>query len=119
MILTQRTDACEYGREKSRRQQVFLDHTMETDQLIYYFCLPWMDMTAMTNERDLAAPEARDESIPHIAWGKYMVRGDRLELGISIEVNHRLIDGITLESLRRRWTGESVGWQRRIEQAGT
>lgn len=97
------------AREKSRRQQVFLDHTMETDQLIYYSCLPWMDMTAMTNERDLAAPEARDESIPHIAWGKYAARGDWLELGISIEVNHRLIDGIHLgefaQALDRRIRG--------------
>ena len=66
-------------------------------------------MTAMTNERDLAAPEARDESIPHIAWGKYVARGDWLELGISIEVNHRLIDGIHLgefaQALDRRIRG--------------
>lgn len=82
--------------EKSRAQTAFLEKSMETDELIYYSCLPWIDMTAMTNERDLASAGARDESIPHIAWGKYVAHGDRLELGISIEVNHRLIDGIHL-----------------------
>ena len=51
-------------------------------------------MTALTNERDLAAPGASDDSVPHIAWGKYVKNGDRLELGVSVEVNHRLIDGV-------------------------
>ena len=49
---------------------------------------------ALTNERDLTAPGARDDSVPHIAWGKYTEKGGRLTLGISIEVNHRLIDGL-------------------------
>lgn len=49
---------------------------------------------APTNERDLSAPDARDDSVPHIAWGKYTEEGGRLTLGISIEVNHRLIDGL-------------------------
>ena len=33
-------------------------------------------------------------AIPHIAWGKYVPVGDRLEVGMSVEVNHRLIDGV-------------------------
>lgn len=49
---------------------------------------------ALTNERDLSAPGARDDSVPHIARGKYTEEGGRLTLGISVEVNHRLIDGL-------------------------
>ena len=78
---------------KSAAQRVFLESAAESDELIYFSCLPWVDLTAVTNERDLAAPGSQEESIPHIAWGKYTRRGDRLELGISLEVNHRLIDG--------------------------
>lgn len=56
--------------------------------------LPIRGDTPPTNERDLSAPDARDDSVPHIAWGKYTEEGGRLTLGISIEVNHRLIDGL-------------------------
>lgn len=82
------------AKRRSTAQTVFLDAQAETDQLIYFSCLPWMDITAMTNERDLASPSAQDESIPHITWGKYRHEHGRVELGISVEVNHRLIDGI-------------------------
>lgn len=87
----------EFAREAKRRsdaQTAFIDHQLETDRLIYFSCLPWVDLTMLTNERDLAAPGAQDDVIPHIAWGKYVSVGDRLEVGMSVEVNHRLIDGV-------------------------
>ena len=78
----------------------------EGDDLVYFSCLPWVDLTALTNERDLTAPGAKDESIPHIAWGRYVREGDRVTLGLSIEVNHRLLDGLHIgrfaEVLTRR-----------------
>lgn len=82
------------ARIRSENQQKFIEQELETDGLIYFSCLPWVDVTAITNERELQAPDARDDSIPRLAWGKYNVIGDRVELGISVEVNHRLIDGL-------------------------
>lgn len=82
------------AKERSLAQTEFLDTRLEGDHLIAFSCLPWVDLTAVTNARDLSAPESRDDSVPHIAWGKYVRVGDRLELGLSIEVNHRLIDGV-------------------------
>ena len=61
---------------------------------IEYSCLLWIEMTALTNERDLSAPGALNDSIPRLAWGKYVEEGGRKMLGISVEVNHRFIDGI-------------------------
>ena len=87
-------DFCEQAGERSRKQSVFIDTDMESDALIFFSCIPWVDMTALTNERDWSSQEAKDDSIPRIAWGKYVKAGDQLELGMSIEVNHRLIDGI-------------------------
>lgn len=87
-------DFCNRAGEQSRSQSVFIDKSAENDTLIYFSCLPWIDVTAVTNERDLSSPYAKDESIPHITWGKYVRENGRLELGVSIEVNHRLIDGI-------------------------
>ena len=87
-------DFCEQAGERSRKQSVFIDTDMESDALIFFSCIPWVDMTALTNERDWSSQEAKNDSIPRIAWGKYVKAGDQLELGMSIEVNHRLIDGI-------------------------
>ena len=97
---------CRAAKERSAAQTRFLDPDQETDELIYISCLPWVDMTAATNERDMDAPGARDDSIPRVTWGRYTRVGGRLELGISIEVNHRLIDGVHIgrfaEELTRR-----------------
>ncbi len=78
----------------SKTQDSFLDEEKESDQLIYYSCLPWIDLTAMTNERNLSAPGALDDSIPRLCWGKYTEENGRKTLGVSMEVNHRLIDGV-------------------------
>ena len=32
--------------------------------------------------------------MPRISWGKYTEENGRLMLGMSVEVNHRLIDGV-------------------------
>ena len=62
----------------------------ESDALIYFSCLPWVSLTALTNERDFDA----DDAIPRIVWGKYHREGERDVLGLALEVNHRLIDGL-------------------------
>lgn len=85
---------CREAAEKSRAQQGFIDLSQETDELIYLSCLPWVELTALSNERDLSAPGAKDDSIPRVAWGKYSEEKGRKTLGLSLEVNHRLIDGV-------------------------
>ena len=95
---------CRAAAEKSAAQTTFLNHQAETDALIYYSCLPWVELTALTNERD----HDPDDSVPRIAWGRYVQREGRLRLGISLEVNHRLIDGLHIgqfvQALERRIT---------------
>ena len=91
------TDFCHRAREKSQAQQCFVSQDDEADNLLYISCTPSLELTALTNERDLSAPGAQDDSIPRIAWGKYVPDGDRLKLGISLEVNHRLIDGVHID----------------------
>lgn len=85
-------DFCRTAKEKTERQTAFLDPASETDDLIYLSCLPWFDLTCCTNERKVDV----DDAIPRITWGKYVREGDREVLGLSIEVNHRLIDGVHL-----------------------
>ena len=85
---------CREAARISREQDGFIDMDQETDSLIYYSSLPWIELTALTNERDLSTPEALDDNIPRIAWGKYTEENGRKKLHISVEVNHRFIDGI-------------------------
>ncbi len=81
---------CRAAGEKSMAQTGLLDQSAETNQLIYISCLPWVDLTGCTNERDLDP----DDTIPRITWGKFVSDGERKTLGMSVEVNHRLVDGI-------------------------
>ena len=78
--------------QKLRAQQSFLDQDCETDALIYISTTPWFDLTSCTNERDFD----KDDAIPRICWGKYVLQNDRETLGMSVEVNHRFVDGYHL-----------------------
>ena len=93
---------CLAARKKSSEQTDFIDGEQETDGLIYFTCLPWIELTALTNERDFCA----DDSVPRIAWGKYREENERKTLQMSMELNHRFVDGVHVgkfyEALCRR-----------------
>lgn len=93
---------CHRAMKLSSAQESFIDMDKESDELIYFSCLPWIDLTALTNERDLTDVHSRDDSIPHIAWGKYTETDGRLSLVISLEVNHRFIDGLHIGRFHER-----------------
>lgn len=96
------TAFCRDAARKSRAQTGFIDAAAETGALIYFSCLPWVELTALTNERG----HDPDDSVPRIAWGRYTAQDGRLKLGLSLEVNHRLIDGVHIgqfaQALERR-----------------
>ena len=96
---------CREAKRLSGSQTVFIDENRESDDLIYFSCLPWVDMTALTNERDSSSPDFAHDSVPHIAWGKYTEDGaGRKILGLSVEVNHRYIDGLHIGRFAERLT---------------
>lgn len=80
---------CAAARAKSAAQASFLDQEDSLD-LIYFTCLPWVELTALTNERNFDP----DDAVPRIAWGKYAREGERKVLHISMELNHRFVDGL-------------------------
>ena len=83
---------CRAAAAKSAAQQSFLDQSGELDDLLYFSCTPWFDLTGCTNERDFD----KDDNIPRITWGKYVPANGRETLGMSLEVNHRFVDGYHL-----------------------
>ncbi len=64
----------------------------EEDELIQFSCLPWFSFTSLNLEKS----NDRDDSVPKITWGKYEQFGESMRLPFSIQVNHRLIDGVHL-----------------------
>lgn len=92
-------DFCRRAGEASRAQTKFIDNgPWPGDQLIYFTCQPWFPITSLTNERDLN-PE---DSVPRVAWGKYEEKDGRLMLSMSLELNHRLVDGVHVGQFYQR-----------------
>lgn len=89
---------CRQAKEASAAQTVFLPKGPEDEAWIYFSCLPWIDVTCITNERDFH----RDDTVPRISWGRYTDRGGRKTLNLSLEVNHRTIDGFHIGQFERR-----------------
>lgn len=80
---------CRAAKAASAAQDTFINMEKESDELVFFSCLPWVELTALTNERDFDP----DDAVPRIAWGKYVEENGRKKLHISLEVNHRFIDG--------------------------
>ena len=81
---------CAAAKEQAEKQDFFINYAGEGIDMIFFSALPWVDLTSLTNERNLDV----DDAVPRIAWGKYAEEYGRLTLGLSIEVNHRFIDGV-------------------------
>ncbi len=81
---------CREAKRRSMAQEGLIDMSMEGKNLIYISCLPWLDLTALSHERCFDP----DDAIPRVAWGKFIDDGSgRKELGMTLELNHRFIDG--------------------------
>lgn len=79
----------------SSKQQDFFPTLLENyepDMFIQFSCLPWLPFTSLNSEKS----GNRDDSIPKITWGKYENIEGKIRLPVSIQVNHRLIDGFHL-----------------------
>ena len=93
---------CRAAGERIARQTAFIDQSSEGADLIYISCLPWLDMTALTNEHDVGTAETGLDSVPRIAWGKIKDESGRKLVNISVEVNHRFIDGVHIGRFAER-----------------
>ena len=73
--------------------------TAEADEAghdVYISCLPWMDYTHITQE----FPLDNTDSTPRVMWGKFTENeAGAKTLSYTVQVNHRLIDGIHLKRL--------------------
>lgn len=84
------TEFCTRAKAKAAAQSEFITAgAWDEDQLVYFTCLPWFPITALTNERDVDP----SDTIPRVSWGRWEERDGRTILSLSLELNHRLLDG--------------------------
>lgn len=69
---------------------------------MYFSCLPWFPVTGFKNERN-ADP---GDSVPRVTWGRWRDEGGAVTLDLSLELNHRLLDGVHVG----RFYDELTGW---------
>lgn len=82
---------CRRAKARSAEQTGFITSGgWAEDELVYFTCLPWFPLTAFTNERDLN-PRTR---CPEPAGGAGVRRGTGTCWTWSLELNHRLLDGV-------------------------
>ena len=82
---------CRRAKEQSARQTEFLvPGPWAPDELVYFTCLPWFPLSALKNEKDVDP----GDSIPRVAWGRWQEEGERTVLHLSLELKHRLLDGV-------------------------
>ena len=69
---------------------------------VYLSSLPWIDYEHVTQE----FPLNRDDSTPRIMWGRFTTNEQgRKTLSYTVQVNHRLIDGVHLYRLNEALNG--------------
>ena len=92
------TEFCREAKRRSMEQDCFIDMSMEGKNLIFITSLPWLDITSLSHERTFDP----DDAIPRVAWGRFVDDGSgRKVLGMSLEVNHRFIDGYHISQFVR------------------
>lgn len=60
------------------------------DDMIHFTTLPWVSFTSFSHARNWG----REDSVPKIAFGKFIKTDDRTLLPFSVEVHHALLDGL-------------------------
>lgn len=89
------TEFANEAKTLSMSQQTYFPKSIdeyEPDTLIQFSCLPWISFTSLSSEKS----SDRDDSVPKITLGKYERIESKIRLPYSIQVNHRLVDGVHL-----------------------
>ncbi len=86
-------DFCRRSKEAAAAQTGFINYDEEIrDDLVYISCLPWLDFSMITQEMAFD----REDSIPRLTWGQIVENAGKRTMAYSVQVNHRLVDGVHL-----------------------
>jgi chloramphenicol O-acetyltransferase type A len=60
------------------------------DNLLFMTALPWVAFTGLQHPIHIDPVD----SVPRIAWGKFTPAGDRVQMPLSVQAHHGLVDGL-------------------------
>ena len=66
-----------------------LDPAPERDDLIYHTSIPWISFTGLSHSHS-----SSEDSVPQVAFGRYVNEGGRVRMPVSVDTNHALVDGL-------------------------
>ena len=81
------------GAEQAMKEAVSGDGAFRPnprDDMIHFTTLPWISFTSFSHARNWG----REDSVPKIAFGKFIKVNERTLLPFSVEVHHALMDGL-------------------------
>ncbi len=78
------------------QNELYIVEEAERDDLVFVTSLPWLDFQAIRHP--FAGTEPRHgvfiDSIPRLAWGKFVEMNGRVTTSVQITVHHSLADGL-------------------------
>ena len=92
-----------HTQESQKNPLPSVDEDMRDDQ-IYISCLPWIAFTHLSQETS-GDP---NDSTPRMCWGKFEEKDGRKIMPMTVQVNHRLIDGAHLGQLKEELDRETA-----------
>lgn len=75
--------------ERIQNTKGLFTRSFETDNLIHFSALPWVDFTSLSHARSFAHPD----SCPKISVGKMTGTGENRTMPVAVHVHHGLVDG--------------------------
>lgn len=75
--------------EEMVRQEASLEDHEHRDDYVFISCIPWVHFTSFVHPVTINGID----SVPRISWGKYVWKNNRLEMPLSVQAHHALLDG--------------------------
>lgn len=71
------------------RENPFIQSDVTQDNRVYISCIPWISFTGVMHPIHMHPVD----SVPRLAWGKYIINDNTVKLPYSIQAHHALADG--------------------------
>ncbi len=75
---------------ENTKNNVRIEDEPGRDDLLYITCIPWISFTNLTHPISMNPVD----SVPRIAWGKYFEDNGKIQLPLSVQAHHALVDGL-------------------------
>ena len=86
---------CKNAKQEIETQKGLFSVTKKHGYGVFFTCTPWFEFTALSN------PKSGDKNdfVPRISWDKIANENNKKFVRLSVEVNHRIIDGLLISKL--------------------